>query len=73
MLLIFRTHAVLHLNTHNSPSPLPSTLYQLSSVLNGAAGLVSLAGTITDTSIVPRGVKGWIKLFYEEGKQEYNK
>lgn len=72
MFLIFRTHGVLRLNTHKSPSPLLSTLYQLSSVLNGAAGLVSPAGTITDTSVVPRGAKGWIKLFYEEGKQEYN-
>jgi len=47
--------------------PLPT-----SQRLAGAAGLASLAETITDISVSPLGVQGWTKLFYEERKQEYN-
>lgn len=73
MFLKFTTHAVLNPNKHNSPPPSLSTLYQLPSILNGAAGLASPAETITDIGVTLRGAKGWIKIFYEEGKQEYNK
>lgn len=70
MFLKFTTHAVLNLNKHNSPPPSLSTLYQLPSILNG---LASPAETITHIGVTLRGAKGWIKIFYEEGKQEYNK
>lgn len=73
MFLKFTRHAVLNLSKHNSPPPSLSTLYQLSSISTGAAGLASPAETTTDISVTPRGAKGWMKLFYEEGKQEYNK
>lgn len=73
MLLEFTMRAVLNLNRHNSPPPSLSTFYKLSSILKGAAGLVSPTEAITDIGATPRGAKGWIKLFYEERRQEYNK